>query len=198
MGSPMALTLLLLALALAADATAVSITAGIAAKRVRLRDALFLGGSFGVAQGLMPVLGWAVGRRFSSEIEAWDHWLVLVLLGGIGAKMIVDGVRAWRAKDDPSKDAPTNPFAPRNVLLMSVATSIDALAAGVTLPLLDVHIVIAAIVIAAVTFVLCVLGALLGRRLGVRLGPRLDIAGGLILIGLGIKTVIDHVTAQGS
>ncbi len=194
----MPLTLLLLALGLAADATAVAISAGMAATRVRLRDALLMGGSFGAAQGLMPVVGWAVGSRFSNAIEAWDHWVILVLLGGIGGKMVIDAVRTSRAQQRGEGEAApdANPFTARNMALLSVATSIDALAAGVTLPLLDVHIEVAAAVIAGVTAALSVSGALLGQRLGAHVGPKLNLAGGLILIGLGIKAVVEHVSAR--
>ena len=95
----MLLTLLILAVGLAADATAVSISAGLSAARVRVRDAILLAGSFGVAQALMPMIGWAVGSRFSNAIEAWDHWVVLIILGGIGGKMVVDAVRSSRVKE---------------------------------------------------------------------------------------------------
>lgn len=177
---------MLLSVGLAADATAVAISAGLASTTVRARDALLLAASFGAAQGLMPVAGWAMGSRFAGAIDDWDHWVVLVLLGGIGGKMIFDALK-------PGGKPSSKPFAARTLALMALATSIDALAAGVTLPLLDVHIVTAAASIGGVTFLLCFVGALLGRRLGARLGPRITVLGGAILIGLGIKTVFDHL-----
>ena len=180
-------TLLFLALGLSADATAVSLAAGVTSSRVR--DALLLAVCFGAAQGLMPVLGWAVGSRFADAIEAWDHWVVLVLLGGIGGKMVFDGLKS-------SGTPEPRPFAARTVALMSLATSIDALAAGVTLPLLNVHIATAAAVIGGVTFAFCFVGVLLGQRLGTRFGPKLTVIGGLILIGLGLKTAVEHVVGR--
>ncbi len=185
-------TLLLLALGLAADATAVSMTASLSAPRVRVRDAWVLAASFGAAQALMPVIGWAVGSRFAAEIEAWDHWVVLALLGGIGIKMVFDALKA----KPPGEPSAANPFGFRAVAVTSLATSVDALAAGVTLPLLDVRILTAAVVIGAVTFVLCFAAAMLGQRLGARFGRNIVVAGGVLLIALGVKTVVDHVTAR--
>jgi manganese efflux pump family protein len=194
------LTLLLLALGLAMDATAVSIASALAAPRVRARDALLLAFLFGLFQALMPVIGWALGSQFAETISAWDHWLAFVLLGGIGAKMIHEaithhhpGVPGARKPDKPPPAR--NPFHLGTLALMALATSIDALAAGVTLPLLEVRLVMAATVIGGVTFVLCLLGVSVGRRFGEPLEGKLDIFGGLVLIGIGTKTLIEHLSA---
>lgn len=188
---PHVLTLLLLAFGLAMDATAVSIASAVAAPRVRVRDALLIAGCFGFFQGLMPALGWAVGARFLPLIERWDHWLVLALLGGLGVKMIWEALRHEEAEGAPAR----NPFGLYSVLTLSVATSIDALAAGLTLPTLEFGLAAAVAVIAAVTFVLSLGGVSLGRRLGEAFGARLEVVGGLVLIGIGVRTVLEHLRA---
>jgi len=194
------MTLLLLALGLAMDATAVSVASAVAAPRVRARDALLLALLFGCFQALMPTLGWVVGAQFADAISAWDHWLAFVLLGGIGAKMLHEaythhhpGEGDLRKADEASTGR--SPFHPGRLVIMAVATSIDALAAGVTLPVLDINIAMAVAIIGVVTFVLCLLGVSVGRRFGEALEGKLDILGGLVLIGLGVKTLLEHLLA---
>ncbi len=191
------MTLLLLALGLAMDAMAVSIASALAAPRVRPRDALLLAFLFGLFQALMPVIGWFVGSQFAEAISAWDHWLAFVLLGGIGAKMLHEaythhhlGMGGGRESKEEAPER--NPFQLGRLMLMALATSIDALAAGVTLPVLEVRLVTAAAIIGGVTFALCLLGVSAGRRLGEPLEGKLDIIGGLVLIGLGFKTLLEH------
>ncbi len=195
------MTLLLLAVGLAMDAMAVSIASALGAPRVRPRDALLLAFLFGLFQALMPVIGWFVGAQFAQAISSWDHWLAFVLLGGIGAKMLHEaythhhlGMGADRA--DEGSPPERNPFQLGRLMLMALATSIDALAAGVTLPGLEVHIATAAAIIGGVTFALCLLGVSAGRRFGESLEGKLDILGGLMLIGLGVKTLLEHLLAD--
>lgn len=193
-------TLLLLALGLAMDATAVSIASVLAAPRVRARDALLVAALFGLFQAGMPVIGWAVGAQFADAISAWDHWLAFVLLAGIGAKMLHEAYThhhlgtdaASRAEETPSA---RDPFHPARLTVMAFATSIDALAAGVTLPALEVHIATAAAIIGGVTLALCLLGMSVARRFGESLEGKLDVVGGLVLIGLGFKTLFEHLLA---
>jgi len=192
------MTLLLLALGLAMDATAVSIASALAAPRVRARDALLLSALFGLFQALMPVIGWVVGAQFANAIAAWDHWLAFVLLAGIGAKMLHEAYTHHHLGEGEAQKAgetARNPFHLGRLLVMALATSIDALAAGVTLPVLNVHIATAAAIIGGITFVLCLLGVSVGRRFGQPLEGKLDILGGLVLIGLGIKTLLEHLLA---
>jgi putative Mn2+ efflux pump MntP len=183
------LSLLALAVGLSMDAMAVAAAKGLSAKRVSTAEALRVAGLFGAFQAGMPAIGATVGARFAPLIEAWDHWIVLVLLGGIGVKMIHDALKA----PEEHAASPTDVFAWRGLLLLAVATSIDALAAGLTLPLLDVNIVAALVTIGVTTAVLSFAGVYLGRRFGERLGKRLDLLGGAILIGLGVKTLIEHL-----
>ncbi|MDY7229143.1 manganese efflux pump MntP family protein [Hyalangium rubrum] len=194
------MTLLLLSLGLAMDATAVSIASAVAAPRVRARDALLLSFLFGFFQALMPTIGWAVGAQFANAISAWDHWLAFVLLGGIGAKMLHEAYTHHHPGEGDVRKAgkasnARSPFHPGRLVIMAVATSIDALAAGVTLPSLNVSIATAAAIIGGVTFALCFLGVSVGRRFGEALEGKLDILGGLVLIGLGIKTLLEHLLA---
>jgi putative Mn2+ efflux pump MntP len=197
------MNLLLLALGLAMDATAVSIASALATPRVRARDALLISTLFGLFQALMPVIGWAVGAQFADAIAAWDHWLAFVLLGGIGGKMLHEaythrhpgtGAAEKAEMADPASTT-RNPFHLGRLVIMALATSIDALAAGVTLPVLEVHIATAAAIIGAVTFALCLMGISVARRFGESLEGKLDIVGGVVLIGLGVKTLIEHLTA---
>jgi putative Mn2+ efflux pump MntP len=193
------LTLLLLAVGLAMDAMAVSVASALATPRVRPRDALLLSFMFGLFQALMPVIGWVLGSQFADAIAAWDHWVTFVLLSGIGAKMIHEAITHHHPggpdgkKDDAAPER--NPFQFGRLTLMALATSIDALAAGVTLPLLEIRLAAAATVIGGVTFVLCLLGVSIGRRFGESLEGKLDIFGGLVLIGIGVKTLIEHLSA---
>jgi putative Mn2+ efflux pump MntP len=179
------IALFILAIALAMDAFAVSVAQG-AAARHGWREALRMGGAFGVAQGVMPAFGWALGVALAGVIEAVDHWIAFVLLGFLGAKMIYEGLQ-------PADSEPRTTLDGRALFLAAIATSIDAAAAGVTLPTLGLPVVLACVVIAIVTAVFCVFGVLAGARLGQRFGKRAEIAGGLVLIVLGTRTLGQHL-----
>ena len=185
--------LLVLALGLSMDAAAVSAARGIATPEVRPKHLLLVAGFFGGFQALMPVLGWALGSRVGPAVQAWDHWIAFVLLGGLGAKML------WEARGDGDAevDAPAEVdlYGLKVMLLLAVATSIDALAAGFTLPMLDAPFALSIATIGVTTAIASALGLLLGRRFGALLGKRLDVAGGLVLNGLGTKFQIEHLTA---
>jgi putative Mn2+ efflux pump MntP len=180
-------SILVLAIGLSMDAMAVAAARGLAVRRLRLRHALLVAGFFGGSQALMPLIGWLVGRSLGSAIDAWDHWIVFLLLGGIGAKMIRDGF------SPPEKVKGDDPFALHVMFLLAVATSIDALAAGVTLHLLKAPLALSVVTIGLTTAVLSALGLVVGRHFGARVGPRLDIVGGLVLIGLGVMTPLQHL-----
>jgi len=188
-------SLVLLSLGLSMDATAVAMTSGFTAPRVRPRDALLLALLFGLSQGVMPLIGWAAGMHFSQTLRAWDHWVAFVLLGGIGAKMLYDAIRHEEHAASTGPQHPRSPFDLHMLVLLALATSIDALVAGLTLALLEVPPLAAAAFIGGTTFVLSLAGVEAGRRFGDKLGKKLDIAGGLVLIGLGLKTLIEHLSA---
>jgi len=184
--------ILALAVGLAMDATAVSAARGMAIPRVRPRHALLVGLFFGGFQALMPVVGWLVGSRIGPLVEAWDHWIAFVLLGAIGAKMLWESLDAKTAVTPRSED---ELFGFKVMLLLAIATSIDALAVGITLPMLDAPFALSVITIGVTTAVLCVAGLFVGRRAGAMFGRRLDFLGGLILIGVGTMILVEHLRA---
>jgi putative Mn2+ efflux pump MntP len=182
--------LLVLALGLAMDATAVAAARGLAAPVVHVRHALLVGGLFGGAQALMPLLGYLLGARLGPAIARWDHWLAFALLAGIGGKML------WEARGSHSEEAPAptgDPFGLRILLVLALATSIDAFAAGITLPLLNAPLSLSLITIGVTTAVLSGAAVFLGRHFGSKLGRRLDALGGAVLVGLGVKILVEHL-----
>jgi putative Mn2+ efflux pump MntP len=180
----------LLALGLSMDAMAVAATRGLAVERIRLRHVALVATFFGGFQALMPLLGYLLGSSLGPAIEAWDHWVVFVLLGGIGAKMLWE---ALHHDGTEPKVSETHAFGLRLLLVLAIATSIDALAAGFALPLLGAPLGLSIAVIGVTTAVLSGVGLFAGHRFGAALGTRLDIAGGLMLIALGAKTLIEHL-----
>lgn len=172
---------LILAVALAMDAVAVAMVQG-AVFRPDLRRTLFIAAVFGIFQGVMPVIGWAFAELSLEWVEAIDHWIAFVILAVLGLRMIFD--------DDEDEDAV--PLAGVALLGAAVAESIDALAAGVTLPAIGLPIALTCTVIAVVTAVLSALAVGIGARLGSRYGRTAEIVGGIILIALGVKIVLEH------
>ncbi len=171
--------LLLLALALAMDAFAVAIAQG-ANARPGAGAAVRIGAAFGLAQGLMPLGGWIAGLAFAGMIQAVDHWI---------AKMIREGMA------DGDDDVRTVPLAGRALFVAAVATSIDAAAAGLTLNEFAVPVGIACGMIGAVTALLCWAGTLAGAAVGEQFGKRAEIAGGIVLIAIGAKILVEHLSA---
>lgn len=173
---------LLLALALAMDAFAVALTQG-AKFRPSLRGGLAIALTFGVFQALMPLAGWAIGAVALVYVEAVDHWIAFGLLAFLGVRML-----GGHVGDEEASHALTG----RALLLAGVATSIDALAAGITLPTLGVTPWIAVALIGLVTFAMSGAGVVLGRSAGDHLGEWAERIGGVILIGLGVKILAEH------
>lgn len=180
-------SLFALAVALSMDAMAVATARGLAARHGMVREGAVLSVAFGVFQGGMPAIGWALGALFGEWIEAWDHWVAFVLLALLGAKMLYE---AWRGQDE---DEVVKPLDVRLVLTLAFATSVDALAAGITLPAIGAPLVVSLVVIGVTTTALSGVGFALGRRLGAMAGRRLDAFGGLLLIGLGVKVLAEHL-----
>jgi putative Mn2+ efflux pump MntP len=181
-------SILLLAVGLSMDAMAVAAARGLSVRRLLPRHAALVAVFFGGFQALMPLIGWFIGTSVGTAIEAWDHWVIFVLLAGIGGKMIHEG---W--SPDVNRVEEGNPFALKVMLLLAVATSIDALAAGITLPLMHAPLALSIVTIGITTAILSAIGLVAGRHFGARIGPRLDIVGGLVLIALGIKTPLEHL-----
>lgn len=187
------LTILLLAVGLAMDAVAVSAARGFAASSLRPRDALKVALFFGGFQTAMPLAGSLVGRQAGKLFEDWDHWIAFVLLAGLGVKMILEA-RKEREANTPRESDPRVLFGWRVMSLLALATSIDAFAAGITLPLLGAPVPVSLATIGVTTAVLSALGLAAGARLGAAFGPKLDIAGGVVLIGLAVKILVEHLS----
>ena len=183
--------ILALSVGLAMDATAVSVARGMAVPEVRPRHVALVALFFGGFQALMPVIGWLVGSRIGPLVEAWDHWIAFVLLAAIGGKMLWES-RHLKAEGTRSE---AELFGLRVMLVLAVATSIDALAVGITLPMLDAPFALSVATIGITTAVLCAAGLLVGRRAGAMLGRRLDAFGGIVLIGVGTMILVEHLRA---
>ena len=181
------LELFLLAVGLSMDAFAVSVCKGLSVDRIRPRHALICGAYFGVFQALMPTLGYLLGVRFQGLIERVDHWIAFVLLVLIGVNMLRE---AFGKEEAESVDAS---FGFKTMLMLAVATSIDALAVGVTFAFLQVRIVPAVCFIGATTFVISAVGVKIGNLFGLRWRKPAEIVGGVILIGIGIKILVEHL-----
>ncbi|MBO5928960.1 MAG: manganese efflux pump [Clostridia bacterium] len=189
------LTLLLIAIGLSMDAFAVSVSNGIFMKTISPAPALKVAGAFGLFQGLMPIIGYAVASVFANTIIAFDHWVAFGLLVFIGGKMLWEVLH--ETEDETPKGDPTHW---RTLLVMAVATSIDAMAVGVTMALGRTGLLapswgflMCSAVIAVITFVFCLCGVYLGCRTGNCFGKRAQIAGGIVLIGIGIKILLEHL-----
>lgn len=177
--------LLLIAVGLSMDAFAVSVCKGLSVKKVGVKHAALAGLYFGGFQFLMPVIGYLLGFRFESVIESIDHWVAFVLLAFIGGNMIKESFgKAEELNDD---------FGVRTMLLMAIATSIDALAVGITFAFLEVQILPAAGLIGVTTFLLSFVGIYIGNAFGTRYKSRAELAGGIILVVIGVKILLEHL-----
>ena len=176
-----------LALGLAADAFAVSLTSGLLIQRIKINKALKIALFFGSFQGFMPLIGWAVGINLSYLIAEFDHWLAFGLLSFIGGKMIYE---SFQLETNRKK---FNPLDTYTLLVLAVATSIDALAAGLGLSLLKSSIIFAATLIGIITFCLSFIGVFIGHKIGNKLNNKIEIIGGLILIFIGSKILLEHL-----
>jgi len=167
------------------DAFSVSITHGLANKTIKSTVALKLGTSFGLFQAIMPILGWLAGVSIIQFISGFDHWIALGLLCFIGGRMIYESTKNGSEKLISSLSTST-------LLLLSIATSIDALAVGMSLSFLNVPIIAPAIIIGIITFSLSFLGVYLGNRFGHFLGNKVEVIGGIILIAIGLRILLEH------
>lgn len=180
------LELFVIAVGLSMDAFAVSICKGLSVRRLKPRHNLICGLYFGGFQALMPVIGWLLGRQFESLIKSIDHWIAFALLVLIGANMIREAVKN---EEENLNDS----FSPKTMLPLAVATSIDALAVGVTFAFLDVSIVPAVSMIGATTFILSAVGVKIGNVFGAKYKSKAELAGGIVLIAMGVKILIEHL-----
>ncbi len=180
-------TIVLIAIGLSFDTFAVSITNGVLLPKIKFWNAVELALVFAIFQGLMPLCGWLIGSSVKDYVQASDHWIAFGLLVLIGGKMI------WESLKPDKTPESVNIFSWRRRIAMGVATSIDALVVGFSLVFLQLNICVSLLVIAFVTFVASMLGMLFGKKLGLKFGHRMEIIGGLILIAIGAKILIEHL-----
>jgi len=170
------------------DAFAVSIVVGSRLDHLSFRRIFRLSFHFGLFQFLMPIVGWFLGSRIQHLIEAYDHWVAFGLLAIIGGKMVYDSLTADGTEvlvDDPTRKW--------TLIVLSIATSIDALAVGLSLAVLQVEVLTASVVIGVIACAMTAIGMAFGRRLGERFGHRMELLGGVILAGIGVKIVLEHL-----
>ena len=177
--------LFVLAVGLSMDAFAVSVCKGLAVRRAGARECLTAGVWFGAFQALMPLLGYFLGTTFAEKITAVDHWIAFVLLALIGANMIRESFG--------EEEGQSASMTPQAMFPLAIATSIDALAVGVTFALLTIRIIPAVLTIGCITFVLSAAGVWIGNRFGGKLGSRAEMIGGIVLILLGLKILLEHI-----
>lgn len=171
---------------LAMDAFAVSITSGLTLKKLKVRHALRIGFLFGLFQSIMPLVGWLAGLTIKNFIEGIDHWVAFILLAGIGLKMIYESFQLEEEND-------LDPTSLSILLIFSVATSIDALAVGISFSLIQVSILTPIIIIGIITFTMSFIGVYIGDKFGHLFENKIEILGGIILIIIGLKILLEHL-----
>mgnify|MGYP004623199563 FL=1 len=182
--------LLLIGVGLSMDAFAVSVCKGLAMRKVNNKQAFIIGLFFGGFQALMPFIGWALGTQFESYITSIDHWIAFILLALIGGKMVIEATKTEEEQEIKQMDPPLDM---KEMLLLAIATSIDALAVGITFAFLQYPIVEAMLIIGMTTFVLSIIGVYVGNAFGSRYQKRAEMAGGIILILIGLKILLEHL-----
>ena len=182
--------LFLIAVGLSMDAFAVSICKGLSVRKAEIKHSLIVGAYFGGFQALMPAIGYVLGRQFESLITSVDHWIAFVLLGIIGGNMIREALKGEQEELDDS-------FTFRTMLPLAIATSIDALAMGVTFAFLQVQIVPAVLFIGVITCVLSAIGLKVGNVFGAKYKSRAELFGGVVLVLMGIKILLEHLGILG-
>ena len=181
-----AIEILLISIGLAMDAFAVSVCKGLAMKKMSWKKAIIIGLYFGIFQAVMPVIGYFLGTTFEKFITYVDHWVAFILLVGIGINMVKEAFNKESENRNDNVDMKT-------MLVLSIATSIDALAIGITFACLKIHIVMPVITIGLITFIISVIGVKIGNRFGNKYEKKAEIMGGVILILLGIKILLEHL-----
>lgn len=182
---------LLLGVGLAMDAFAVSICKGLAMRKVNKKQAVVIALFFGGFQAIMPIVGWFLCKGFQNYIEAFDHWIAFALLAFIGMKMIIETLS--EKEEDVVVEKMDPPLEMKEMLMLAIATSIDALAVGISLAALDRPIVESATIIGVVTFIISIVGVYIGNFFGNRYKKRAELAGGIILVLIGVKILCEHM-----
>lgn len=180
-------SIILIGVGLAMDAFAIAITCGVIIKGLKVRNILKVGIFFGVAQGIMPLIGWIAGYSFSSYIIKVDHWIAFGLMSIIGGKML------YEASKGECETGGFDPLDNKTLFLLAIATSIDALAVGISFAFLKVNIYSAITIIGMITFAICAVGVILGKQFGCVLKDKAQFLGGAVLIFMGAKILNDHI-----
>lgn len=183
--------LFLLGVGLSMDAFAVSVCKGLGMRKLNKKQALIIGLYFGGFQALMPFVGWLLGSQFQKYITSIDHWIAFILLGFIGGKMMIEAVREWN--EEEVVDVMDAPIDHKNMLVLAVATSIDALTVGITFAFLGTPIVEAITIIGITTMVISIAGVVVGNFFGSKYKSKAEFIGGLILALLGLKILLEHL-----
>ncbi len=178
--------LVLMSVGLAMDAFAMAVCKGMAIKKINFKKAFLIGAFFGLFQMMMPIIGYMLGSSFSHFVGAVDHWIAFVLLGIIGVNMIKESF----SEDDECRD---DRLSIKELIMLSIATSIDALAVGVSFAFLNVNIITSSIMIGIITCVISVIGVYLGKIAGSKLKNHAELLGGFVLIGLALKMIIEEL-----
>ena len=178
--------LCILSIGLAMDAFAVSVCKGLSMKRMKWKNAIIIGAYFGYFQALMPALGYLLGYNFQDRISNIDHWIAFILLGVIGINMIKEAI-------SKENDVHNDSVKFKEMIVLAIATSIDALAVGITFAFLNVNLILAISLIGIITFIISVLGVKVGNIFDDKYEKKAEFAGGIILIFLGIKILVEHL-----
>lgn len=179
--------LILIAIGLSMDAFAVSVCKGLSMKKINYTYTAIIALFFGVFQALMTFVGWLLGSQFESYIVDFDHWIAFVLLGIIGVKMILE---SFKKNDNECEEADIKI---KELFVLSIATSIDALAIGITFSFLNTNIALSTILIGGITLFLCAIGVILGNKFGAKHKGKAELAGGVVLILIGLKILLEHI-----
>lgn len=183
------LTTSFIAVGLAADAVAVSLTSGLMIRHIHVNKALKIALFFGGFQAIMPMIGWGIGLAFRDFLASFDHWIAFIILGAIGGKMI------YEAFQEDDEDKRFNPLDSYTLMGLAIATSIDALVVGLGLSMIKTPLLLACTVIGLITFILCFISVFIGHKFGNLCGQKVEILGGLVLILIGSKILIEHLMA---
>lgn len=181
--------IIVIGIGLAMDALAVSICKGLSMKKTDWKKAIIIALYFGIFQALMPVLGYFLGSTFSSFVQSVDHWIAFILLAIIGANMIMDSTD----DEDDEIEKRNDKVDVKTMLLLAVATSIDALAVGVTFAFFEVNLLLSISIIGIISFALSFIGVAIGNKFGDRFQNRAELAGGIVLIIIGFKILLEHL-----
>ncbi len=185
------LQIILIAIGLSMDAFAVAVCKGLSMRKINKKQTFFIALYFGGFQALMPTLGWLLGYQFLRYIEEFDHWIAFILLGFIGGKMLIEALRDQEDGVCPTEMDPPLPH--KELLLLAIATSIDALAVGVSFAVIGTPIFPSVIIIGIITFVLSIVGVVMGNLFGSFYKKGAEICGGVILILIGVHILVEHL-----